>query len=101
MICRISVCENAIFKPKYKYKYITVYFLANENQLYLGFIFFSKHKLIWIPCFRPIQTPIYLGVPKPGQFEYKYDYSDWYLKIKIRIWIHSTLNKWYAYAYKC
>ena len=66
MICRISVYEKkAICRPKYKYKYISVdFFLAN-------LIFFG-----------PIQIQIYLVVPKIGQCEYKYDYSDWYLKEK-------------------
>ena len=43
---------------------------------------FSKHKFSWITFFRPIQIQIYLVVPKIGQCEYKYDYSDWYLKKK-------------------
>ena len=102
---KLQCVKNTISRPKYKYKYISFdFFLANEErkkQLYLGWIFFGKYKFIWIPFLRPIQIQIYLGVPKLGQCEYKYDYSDWYLKIKIQIRIHSTQNKLYAYEYKC
>ena len=42
-----------------------------------------------------------MGVPKLCQCEYKDDYSDWYVKMKILILIHSTQNKVYAYEYKC
>ena len=60
--------------------------------------FFCKHKLNWFGYhfFRPIQIQIYLGVPILGRCEYIYDYSDWYTKIKIPIWIHSTQNKIYV-----
>ena len=48
-----------------------------------------------------MQIQKYLGVPILGQCEYIFNYSDWNSKIKIRIWIHSTQNKMYAYEYKC
>ena len=51
--------------------------------------------------FRQIQIQINLGVPILAQSVYIFDYSDWYSKIKIQIWIHSTQTKIYAYEYKC
>ena len=68
------------------------------NKQLFGLIFFGKYKFISIPFFRPIQINIYFGVPKLGQCEYNYDYSDWYLKKK-KMWIHFT--QLYAYEYKC
>ena len=86
-------------------KYISVdfIFLNEKKLLHLGWIFFGKHKLklFGYHFCRHIQIQIYLGVPILGQSEYLYDYSDWYSKIKIQIWIHSTQNKIYAYEYKC
>ena len=41
-----------------------------------------------------------MGLPKLGQYEYKYDYWDGYLKIQIQIWMNTT-QKVYAYEYKC
>ena len=76
--------------------YISVdFFLPNKKikKIILGLLFFGKYKFIWIQFFSPIQIQIYFGIPKLGQYEYKYDYSDWYLKIQIQIWIHSTQNK--------
>ena len=36
-----------------------------------------------------------------GQYENKFDNSDWYLRIQTQKWIKSTQNKLYAYKYKC
>ena len=44
---------------------------------------------------------IYFDVHCVGQYEYKFDNLDWYIKMQTQIWINSTLNKLYAYKYKC
>ena len=62
-----------------------------KNHLYLGWFIFANTNLLFLP----IQIQIHLGVPKLSQYEYKYNFVDWYLKIQILIWIHSTQKKNY------
>ena len=67
-------------------------FLAN-NKKKVTFEFFLANTFVW-SFFLPIQIQIYLVVPKIGQCEYKYEYSDWNLKenkyeyeLNICLWI--------------
>ena len=51
MICRISVCEKTTFRPKYKYRYISVDFfgqIKKHNYILVEFVF-GKYKFIWKP----------------------------------------------------
>ena len=89
-----NVCKNYNFRPNYQYKYLSVdLFWPIQIQVILGWTFYVKYFHMWIPFFRPIQIKIYLGLTKAGQYEYKYGYSDWYLGIKIQIWMPSTQKR--------
>ena len=65
------------------------HFLANTNTNIFGLTFFGEYKCIQIPFFRRRWIQIYSGLPKMGEYEYKYNYSDWYSRIQIRIQILS------------
>ena len=78
---------NTIFRPKYKYQCTGVkIFVSNILKKILGWIVLatmtfnnSDPILLWVR--------IYLDVPKKGECEYKYYYTDWFLQIKIQLHI--------------
>ena len=41
-----------------------------------------------------------MGLPKVGEYEYDYNYSDWYSQIQTQIVSHSKFDNRYVYGYK-
>ena len=100
---QFATCKlMAIFQivcDKYDYQswirrqtYLGRHFLAKTNTIIFGLKCYGKKQIqIYLdPIFFFTNTNAnILGFTKMGEFEYEYDYSDWYLRIWIRLRILS------------
>ena len=74
--------------------------LANEKKSLGSLLFFGKIQIYLNTIFKT-NTNKNIFLAYIGQYEYKFDNLDWFLKIQTHIWINSTRNKLFACKYNC